>query len=100
VERAFGVSKNTWQFLDRPILLHDLEDISNRVVSCLLLHNILQDTLERYDPSKGALTAFNEVEQPADIQVVVQAAPAGVVRTVVGINMADMTRSERFAELE
>jgi hypothetical protein len=41
VERAFGVLKNTWLFLDRPILLHDLKDISNRVVSCLLLHNIL-----------------------------------------------------------
>jgi hypothetical protein len=39
VERAFGVLKNTWQFLDRPILLLDLTDISNRVVSCLLLHN-------------------------------------------------------------
>jgi hypothetical protein len=41
VERAFGVLKNTWQFLDRPILLHDLTDISNRVVTCLLLHNIV-----------------------------------------------------------
>jgi hypothetical protein len=41
VERAFGVIKNTWQFLDRLILLHDLTDISNRAVSCLLLHNIL-----------------------------------------------------------
>jgi hypothetical protein len=68
VERAFGVLKNTWQCLDRPILLHDLnDDISNRVVSCLLLHNILvtdrvmqeaSDTYynyrERYDPSVGA----------------------------------------------
>jgi hypothetical protein len=26
---------HTWQFLDRLILLHDLKDISNRVVSCL-----------------------------------------------------------------
>jgi hypothetical protein len=70
VERAFGVLKNTWQFLDRPILLHDLTDISNRVVSCLLLHNIFitdrvmqeaSDTCynyrERYDPSVGAATS-------------------------------------------
>jgi hypothetical protein len=40
VEMAFGVLKNTWQFLDRPIFLCDLTDISSRVVSCLLLHNI------------------------------------------------------------
>jgi len=116
VERAFGVLKNTWQFLDRPILLHDLENISNRVVCCLLLHNILvtdrtmreespsYNYRERYDPSKGTLDISDEVEQPADIRQV-QAAPAGEIRSVVGVNnlppevRAAMTRTERFAEL-
>jgi hypothetical protein len=118
VERAFGVFKNTWQFLDRPILLNDLTDISNRVVSCLLLHNIIvmdrvmqeaSDTCynyrERYDPSVGAPDPFDcEVQQPADLQIV-QSAPAGERRTVIGINnapptvQAAVTRSDRFKEL-
>jgi hypothetical protein len=72
VERAFGVLKNTWQFLDRLILLHDLKDISNRVVSCLLLHNILvtdrvmqvasvtyYNYPERYGPSVCAPDPFD-----------------------------------------
>jgi hypothetical protein len=117
VERAFGVLKNTWQFLDRPILLHDLTDISNRVVTCLLLHNILvtdrvmkeasdsyYNYRERYDPSVGAPDPFDcEVQQPADLQIV-QNAPVER-RTVIGINnaprteQAAMTRSDRFEEL-
>jgi hypothetical protein len=118
VERAFGVLKNTWQFLDRPILLHDLTDISNRVVSCQLLHNILvtdrvmleaSDTYykyhERSDPSMGAPDPFDvELQQPADLQIV-QNASAEERRTVIGINNAPptvqavVTRSDRFREL-
>jgi hypothetical protein len=118
VERAIGVLKNTLQFLDRRILLQDLTDISNRVVSCLLLHNIIvtdrvmqeaSDTCynyrERYDPSVGAPDPFDcEVQQPADLQIV-QNAPAGERRTVIGINNAHSTvkaaatRSDRFKEL-
>jgi hypothetical protein len=41
IERAFVVLKGTWQFLDRPILLMDLEQISLRVTTCTILHNIL-----------------------------------------------------------
>jgi hypothetical protein len=98
-------------------LLHDLTDISNRVVSCLLLHNILvtdrvmqaaSDTYynyrERYDPSVGAPDPFDvEVQQSADLQIM-QNAPAGERRTAIGINnapptvQAAMTRSDRFAE--
>jgi hypothetical protein len=109
VERAFGVLKNTWQFLDRPILLH---------VACLLLHNILvtdrvmkeasdsyYNYCERYDPSVGAPDPFDcEVQQPADPQIV-QNAPIGERRTVIGINnvprkvQAAVTRSDRFKEL-
>jgi hypothetical protein len=58
-----------------------------------------------YNPSKGALDPFDEVQQPADLQCV-QNAPAGEQRTVIEINnapltlQAAMTRSERFAELK
>jgi hypothetical protein len=41
IERAFGVLKGTWQFLDRPILLMDLNHIALRVTTCIILHNIL-----------------------------------------------------------
>jgi hypothetical protein len=59
---------------------------------------------ERYDPCKVALNTLDEVEQPADIQVV--QAPAGETRNVVGINnappavQAAMIMSERFAKLK
>jgi hypothetical protein len=99
-------------------LLDDLKDISNRVVSCLLLHNILVmdrvmqeafDTYcnyrERYAPSVGAPDPFDvEVQQAADLPLV-QNAAAGERRIVIGITnaaptvQAVMTRTERFAEL-
>jgi hypothetical protein len=41
VEIAFEVLKSTWQFLDRPILLHKPPDISLRVTCCIILHNTL-----------------------------------------------------------
>jgi ribosomal protein L32 len=41
IERAFGVLKATWQCLERSILLHSLDDISERVACCLLLHNMI-----------------------------------------------------------
>jgi hypothetical protein len=60
---------------------------------------------ERYDPSVGAPDPFDvEVQQLADLQIV-QNAPAGERRTVIGISnapptvQAAMTRSDRFAEL-
>jgi hypothetical protein len=114
VERAFGVLKNTWQFLDRPILLHDLTDISNRVVTCLVLHSIIvtdrimqedADMYYNYRVSVCAPDPFDcDVQQPADLQVV-QNAPAGERRTVIGINnapptvQAAVTRIDRFREL-
>jgi hypothetical protein len=60
---------------------------------------------ERYDPSVGAPDPFDvEVQQPADLQMV-QNAPAGERRTVIGINnapptvQAAVTGSDRFREL-
>jgi hypothetical protein len=57
VERAFGVLKGTWQFMNRPILLHNLTDLSLRVTCCIILHNILvsdrvmEDCRATYRPS-------------------------------------------------
>jgi hypothetical protein len=110
VVRAFSVLKNTWQFLDRPILLHDLADISNRVICCLLLHILVTDrgllctTTERHMILQSGLLLHWMKWISLHIQVV-QAANACKARTVIGINnahpavQAAMTRSERFTEL-
>jgi hypothetical protein len=46
---------------------------------------------ERYDPSVGAPDPFDcEVQQPADLQIM-QNAPVGERRTVIGINNAPRT---------
>jgi hypothetical protein len=116
VKRGFGVSKNTWHFLYRPILLHDLKASPTELfLVCSstksLSHTVMQavsasyNYRERYDPSKGALDTLKEVEQPAEDIQLVQAAPSGETRSVVRISnalpqlQAAMTRSERFAEL-
>jgi hypothetical protein len=59
----------------------------------------------RYDPLVCAPDPFDcDVQQPADLQIV-QNAPVGERRTVIGINnapctvQAAMTRSDRFKEL-
>ena len=40
IERAFGILKERWQWVDRPILLRDVQEISLRMNTCLVLHNI------------------------------------------------------------
>jgi hypothetical protein len=61
---------------------------------------------ERYDPSVGAPDLFDvEVQQPADLRLV-QSAPAGERRTVIGIInapptvQATMTRIEKICRTE
>ena len=41
VERAFGILKSQWKFVEHKIHLLDLSKISLRMNSCLILHNIL-----------------------------------------------------------
>ena len=41
IEHAFGVAKGKFQVLDQPIMLYNLKDIAVRVMSCMLLHNIV-----------------------------------------------------------
>jgi hypothetical protein len=50
VERVFGVLKHTWQFLNWPILLHDLPCITLRATTCIILHNILMTDRVMGDP--------------------------------------------------
>ena len=110
VERAFGVLKCTWQFLDRPILLHKLTDISLRTTCCIILHNILVadrvmgDCRETYRPSKSLLEAPQVVQQPTDLQEI-QGGAAAAAAAAIGLGNApahlvqQVTRVDRFKEL-
>jgi hypothetical protein len=69
IERAFGILQAKWQWIARPIHLHNLTDISNRVAACLILHNMLVsdrimdgDVNARYNPA-------NSLEEDLDISV-------------------------------
>lgn len=118
IERAFGVLKGTWQFLDRPILLMDLNHISLRVTTCMILHNMLvsdrvmQQVGVLYDPSnvlEEMEDAVDRVQQPDDLNAVQAGsgnsddAPATV--TGIGIRNAPrqvqdvVTRRGRFKNL-
>jgi Plant transposon protein len=117
VERAFGVLKDTWQCLDTPFLLHSLDDISERVACCLLLHNmIVTDRVmaeddynyrKRYDPSHvlDEEEGF-EVEQPPDLASVQRREEGETRATEIGIaNLPPnvqrlVTRAGRFRELD
>jgi hypothetical protein len=116
IERAFGVLKGTFQFLERPILLMDLKHISMRVTTCIILHNILvSDRVMRecgvtYNPAhemeEGVITT---VEQPEDLNNVQQAhAGLATVAAAGGTGIANappevaalLTRGTRFRELK
>jgi hypothetical protein len=79
VERAFGVLQAKFQFIARPIHLHHLQDIANRVATCIILHNmcvadrVMGDVYATYNPSATLLeTSPTEVnvEQPEDLREV------------------------------
>ena len=83
IERAFGVLKQTWQFMDRPIRMLDLENITKRVGTCIILHNMLvQDRVMgvpklgvpklRYNPAARVGHKNLKVNQPTDLENVLQ----------------------------
>ena len=77
IERAFGVLKATWQFLQRPILMHSIMEINNRVTTCLILHNMLvsdrvmqNNYRTTYVPSHGTTLDNVIVPQPTYIGMI------------------------------
>ena len=58
IERAFGVLQCKFQWIDRPIQLHDMKGIAKRVATCLVLHNIcvadrvMGDPRATYNPAE------------------------------------------------
>jgi hypothetical protein len=110
IERAFGVLKGTWQFLDRSILLMDLEQISLRVTTCIILHNMLVSDRVMgqcgvvYNPSQNE-NEVDHVHQPEDLAAVQGGDPDCAGVSGVGIRNAPravrdvVTRSGRFKQL-
>ncbi len=119
IERAFGVLKGTWQFLERPIHLLDLNLISKRVTTCIILHNILVsdrvmgEVGATYNPAHQLQEQEEEatVNQPQDLELVQQTHTLPSLRDIAasatgtGIANAppavvrDLTRADRFSEL-
>ena len=74
IERAFGVLQSKFQWIARPIHLYDLGDISNRVGTCLILHNMCVsdrimdgDVHARYNPCNKYEEEEVQVLQPPDL---------------------------------
>ncbi len=57
IERAFGNLKIMWKFVSRPIEIWNLNDIASRMLTALILHNIvvsdrgMGDMNLRYNPA-------------------------------------------------
>jgi hypothetical protein len=87
IERAFGILQAKFQWIARPIHLHNLTDISNRVAACLILHNMLVsdrimdgDVNARYNPSHSLeedLEAGATVEQDEHMVALQERIPRG-----------------------
>jgi hypothetical protein len=105
IESTFGVLEGMFQFLDRPILLMDLKQISLRVTTCIILHNMLVSDRVMgqcgvlYNPSHlhhEAEVVVDRVLQPPDLATVQagvsQAAPDGV--SGIGIQNAPIAVGE------
>ena len=123
IERAFGVLKGVWQFLERPIHLMKLDDIASRVTCCIILHNILVsdrvmgDCRATYKPDYVLEEEEVTVEQPVDLRIVqdevdgrmrknsttitASASSTASATTTTDNNVVQrmMTRPDRFKEL-
>ena len=117
VERAFGVLKGVWQTLERPILLHNLQDIGARVQTCVILHNILVsdrvmgDINVIYDPAFNVAEVDTSadveclaVQQPRDLKQVQQIHENMLLNDYMEIDEVAMeqlvTRGDRFKALD
>ena len=102
VERGFGVLQLTFQFVARPIQLHCMEDIQNRVHCCIILHNMLvADRVMGGDPRAVYKPdhMFEDLERdnvqfPSDLQAVQGGTPT--VLGEMGLEEGQATWSDVF----
>ena len=118
IERAFGVLKGTWQFLARPIMGMNMEDIHAKVTCCIILHNILVsdrvmgDCRATYKPDHVLEEEEVTVQQPYDLREVqatydLRTPTRATTTTTAAVNSSLpasveqlMTRTERFKDLQ
>ena len=114
IERAFGVMQNKFQWITRPIQLMKLPDISGRVTTCLILHNM--SVADRVMEGHSYRTRYNLAESvmeedvplddnPEDLVEVQQQHHVGHGASATGIGkvhplvQAVVARKERFQRL-
>jgi Plant transposon protein len=113
IERAFGVLKGQFQFVERPIHLHSLIDIGNRMTACLILHNmcradyVMENEYRKiYNPANTTIDEQSTViAQPDDMHL--YHATVDVNPDMIGINHTNvsaleklLTRENRFNALQ
>ena len=113
IERAFGNLQCRWQWIARPIMLHDLQDISGRVGTCLILHNMCVsdrvmdgDVRARYNPAFQVMEELEVIVQPPDLQDVQRNGrdpdknPTAIgVQNIPDYKLMAMLRKERWTTL-
>ena len=75
IERAFGVLQARFQWTARPILMYELSNITKRMNTCLILHNMGvsdrimdNDVYATYNPSFGlSIPTERPNREPADL---------------------------------
>jgi hypothetical protein len=70
IERAFGVFQGKFQFITRPIHLHNLQDIANRVACCIILHNMCVADRVMGGDVYATYCPFATVEEPSLEEVI------------------------------
>ena len=110
IERAFGVLQLKFQFMARPVVMHRLEIIRDRVGTCIILHNmcvsdrVMGDVNARYRADFSVELEEDEiVEQPDDLEQVQDKAETEglheaikkVKKSAIGINAAELNSMEK-----
>jgi Plant transposon protein len=73
IERAFGVLQGKFQFTARPIPLFKMNEICQRMGTCIILHNmcvsdrIMGDCRQQYDASNDVAFAAEDTDAPDDL---------------------------------
>jgi len=95
IERAFGVLQGKFQVLARPLMGHDLQQLSDIVSCCIILHNmcvsdrVMGDCRVLYKPCNLMDDAGETVDYPEDFATVSGAAEQGAA-SIIGVNNATL----------
>jgi hypothetical protein len=110
IERAFGVLQLKFQFMARPVLMHKLSTIRDRVGTCIILHNmcvsdrVMGDVNARYRADFSVELEEDEiVEQPDDLEEVQNRADVEglheaikkIKKAKIGIHAAELNSVEK-----